>query len=356
MPLHSSFLRPGSKLDSYVLIKKLGSGFSADVWSAQVEAQVPGLDVNVGDKVAIKIYKNTILEYPDHSLRIGREFMVAQRIQHKNLVRIHEYVLSSSRPNHNFMVMELVEGEMLSSYVKKRVKLNYNDAKEIFYQLHSALCELHIENILHRDIKPSNIIVQEDKNGVRAVLLDLGIVLLTNEKNMTIHSAFLGSKRWAPCEQLMGDSLDFRADLYSLASVFYFMVTGREPFEGEGTEAAIAVAMLRDNLKIPLIEGAEDWLIEKLNACLQTDLVKRPEKAEDILRRSSGRDLHWKPSNENDGKAIAKIISLIDKKYSNKDIINSIINYDMPEEYAGKLVDFVRKSLTASLGSAKKRE
>jgi len=182
------------------------------------------------------------------------------------------------------MVMELVEGETLGQFVSKNGKLEERVATNIVLQLLGAVSDLHAEDILHRDIKPNNIVIQESGQGIRAVLLDLGIVMLTREQSMTMQSSFLGSKRWAPYEQLMGEKTDFKSDLYSIAAVFYYMVSGNEPYQDKGTEASIAMEMIKNALSIPrdgMREGGR--FLDELDRCLNRNSSLRPDSAISLL-------------------------------------------------------------------------
>lgn len=275
-------LRRGLQVDAYTLIDRLGTGFSAEVWSAMVGAPPIGVDIQPGQNVAIKFFYGHAMALPDQVIRVEREFRIAQRIRHPNLIRIYEFVLASSRPHHNFLVMDVAEGRPLKDLISP-VGLSVQKSLQIGQQILLALNELHRENALHRDIKPGNIAVRDDTNGVHATLLDLGIVSILHERGVTAGSRFLGSKHWAPYEQLVGDPLDRRSDLYSVGAVLYHLLTGDVPYAGKPTEAAVAIEMNKRPLRLPDSVTVDISVREMINSCLSTDPAGRPATAQECL-------------------------------------------------------------------------
>lgn len=274
-------LRRGQQIDAYQLNDRLGFGFSAEVWSATARRVPPGVDVAKGQRVAIKFYHPHTMVSPDQVLRVEREYRIAQALRHPHLIRIYEFMLASPRPHHNFLVMDLAEGELLSDVIARK-RLPSKQVLIILAQLLSALDELHSAGARHRDVKPSNIFVSLGDRP-KTTLLDLGIVSVTHEKGITAVSRFVGSKHWAPLEQLVGGALDERSDLYSVAAVVYNALTQREPFSDRTTEAAVAVEMHSTSLSIPQTEGINSEIITMLNACLSAEPDRRPARARQCL-------------------------------------------------------------------------
>jgi hypothetical protein len=106
-------LRPGQRLDCYLLDRRLGRGHSAEVWKAKVATAIPGGDLRVGTVVALKVYFPSMMQ-GFQTLRIQREFAVAAELRHRNLAQVFDLVLSPSRPFHTFLAMEYIEGPTLS--------------------------------------------------------------------------------------------------------------------------------------------------------------------------------------------------------------------------------------------------
>ena len=278
----SAPLRRGLDVDIYRLKERLGAGYSAEVWSATVRKVPPGVDLEKNAQVAMKIYHSYAMALPDQVVRVEREFRIAQRIRHPHLVRIYEFMLASPRPHHCFLVMDLAKGQLLKDHVASK---NLSAAQNVVILRHmaSALDEMHTAGAIHRDVKPSNISVEVSGTQVHATLLDLGIVSITYEKNVTAGSRFMGSKHWAPYEQLLGQPLDERSDIYSLGAVAYNLFTGFEPFSGSPTEAAIAVQMSNRPLEIPLLADVPRDVIDVMNQALSSKPENRPRTVREIL-------------------------------------------------------------------------
>jgi eukaryotic-like serine/threonine-protein kinase len=277
------YLKRGLTIDCYKLIERLGSGFSAEVWSASVQRIPLGVDLIKNQKVAIKFYTANALAIPDQVIRVEREYRIAQRIRHPHLIRIYEFLLASPRPNHNFLVMDVAPGTSLATALKE-TKFELIESLKIIAQIFSGADALHSEGALHRDIKPGNIAFDKAEDGsINCLLLDLGIVSPMFEKSVTAVSRFVGSKHWAPLEQLVGENLDERSDIYSIGAVAYNLLVGVEPFSSSATEAAVAVKMSHTGLTIPDLAGIPTEITEMLNACLSNDPKSRPRSARECL-------------------------------------------------------------------------
>jgi tRNA A-37 threonylcarbamoyl transferase component Bud32 len=281
--VQGTHLQRGLMVDCYKLIDRLGSGFSAEVWSATVEQIPPGVDLTVGQRVAMKFYSANALAIPDQVIRVEREYRLAQRLRHPHLIRIYEFLLASPRPNHNFLVMDIAAGPSLSGWLKDQ-KFESDEILKIIAQIFSGADALHAAGALHRDIKPGNISIARDEEGnLHTVLLDLGIVSSMYEKSVTAVSRFVGSKHWAPLEQLIGDPLDERSDIYSIGAVAYNMFVGVEPFSRSATEAAVAVEMSRQRIAIPELASLPAEVTDMLNNCLSINRAERPRTASECL-------------------------------------------------------------------------
>lgn len=280
----SPYLQRGLQVDCYRLSERLGSGFSAEVWSAVVERIPPGVDLSQDQEVAIKFYTTNALAIPDQVIRVEREYRVAQRLRHPHLIRIYEFVLASPRPHHNFLVMDVAPGPTLAELLKTQ-KFDPDVALRIIAQILSGVEALHSAGALHRDIKPGNIAVsrEPESDEINCVLLDLGIVSPMFEKGVTAVSRFVGSKHWAPLEQLLGQALDPRSDLYSVGAVAYNMLVGVEPYTSSATEAAVAVEMSRNALAIPSLQSVPAEITDMLNSCLAINPASRPGNARECL-------------------------------------------------------------------------
>jgi serine/threonine protein kinase len=159
--------------------------------------------------------------------RFFLEAKIAGKLIHPNIVITHDAAKDDATET-PFIVMELVEGESLGDVLKRQKALQWREALNIAVQLAHALDYAHQNGIVHRDIKPSNVILTKD--GIPKIV-DFGIAKLYTA-NLTQTDVIVGTPVFMSPEQLLGESLDGRSDLFSLGSVVYNLVVGRPPFEG----------------------------------------------------------------------------------------------------------------------------
>jgi serine/threonine-protein kinase len=285
-PTSTQHLRAGHVIDAYRLEERLGRGFSAVVWKASVVGDIPGVQLRRGDTVAIKLYLPALVQGFE-TLRIQREFAVAAELRHPNLARVYDLVLSPSRPLHAFMVMELVQGGTLRSAIESQGRLIPLVVFRLAEQLFSALDEIHSQDALHRDVKAANIMVPRlTEREVEIKLVDLGIVSVPSEEKLTQASVFLGSKHSAPLEQLTGQRMDERTDIYGAGSVLYHALTGQPMYANAGPEGAIVVRMLNspDTLDVMHDDTPSLALLKGLvNRCISVKSSDRPRTAKECL-------------------------------------------------------------------------
>ncbi|MBA3993520.1 MAG: hypothetical protein C0469_08335 [Cyanobacteria bacterium DS2.3.42] len=171
--------------------------------------------------------------------RFENEARAANRLDHPNLIRVHDSgLLPDGQP---FFVMELVPGQTLADLLKKKGRLSLPQALTIFIQVGFALAYAHENGVIHRDLKPSNIMLVENSAGSlysSVKVVDLGIAKLTgvdefNQQTLTKTGEIFGSPLYMSPEQCMGITVDRRADLYSLGCVMYETLTGAPPIMGD---------------------------------------------------------------------------------------------------------------------------
>jgi len=273
-------LQPGLRVDHYRLLRRLGVGYSGEVWQVEVVSVPPGVAVVPGQVVAMKQYFPTVLNRSSDSLRIQREFRVASELRHENLVNVYDLVLSPSRTFGSFLVMEYVAGQSLKSLIPTH-GFEWQQCVLIGRQLCAALVELHSYGALHRDIKPANIIVLPGEQ-LSIKLLDLGIVSLLEEHGLTEASVFLGSKHTSAPEQLFGDEIDQRADIYALGATLYQCYQGKPLYDEEGPVTAVVRTMLESPRSCEAKPGAtaeERRFVSIVARCLALDPAERLSSA-----------------------------------------------------------------------------
>ena len=272
----------GQQLDSYELEQRLGRGASAEVWRAKLVSKIAGVNLNASAIVALKIYSASLLE-GFQPLRLHREFSIAANITHAHLARVYDLLISPNRPSHTFMAMEYIDGPTLKQHIATAGKLPPLRVAQIGIQLFSALEELHSLGALHRDVKAANIMLSGRDSDASIKLVDLGIVALTTDERLTAASVFLGSKHSAPLEQLTGQQLDARTDIYGAGSVLFHCLKGAPMYAGAGPEGAIVLQMMTRPAQLPSSlarTAAQRELIEFVNRCISVEQAARPDDAQ----------------------------------------------------------------------------
>jgi eukaryotic-like serine/threonine-protein kinase len=184
-----------------------------------------GEDVLLGRSVAIKL----LLDHgdPRSVARFQQEAQILARLQHPNVITVFDAGVDDGE---RFIVMELVDGPTLRELLDAEGRLAPERAGEIASLVASALGFAHERAVIHRDVKPSNVLLPPD-GGVK--LADMGIARLLSPEALTATLSVRGTALYIAPEQVRGDLVDARADLYSLGCVLFEMLTGRTPFEGD---------------------------------------------------------------------------------------------------------------------------
>ena len=202
------------------LSRLLGTGANGQVWLASDER----LQRPVAVKVLLPESVNEVSVQ-----RLEREARAAAAIQHPNVVHVFDYIEDAGR---TLIVMEFVEGETLLDMLAGGKTVAQNEAIELTAQICDGLAAAHRQHLVHRDLKPGNIIVTSD--GV-AKVLDFGIAKRTSrtEVRLTKTGAVIGTPQYMAPEQLTGESVDERADIYAAGLLLYEMLAGRPAFKGK---------------------------------------------------------------------------------------------------------------------------
>ena len=220
-------LKPGTLAGAYVLKKELASGGGGTVYEAHHRI--------LGRRAAVKVLRRQLASSPQMVARFVQEARAVNMIKHPSIVDIFEFDdLPDGRP---FYVMELLDGIDLRSILNERGRFPPGEVMEIFEPVCSALQAAHEMGIVHRDLKASNIFIG-NVGGARVVkLLDFGIAKLMHpdagEGGLTVVGTRLGTSYTMAPEQIRGDGVDARTDIYALGVVLYHLVTGQYPFRAE---------------------------------------------------------------------------------------------------------------------------
>ncbi len=269
----------------YNVIKRLGRGGMGDVYLAE--------QVRVGRRlVALKVLNQSWADNLQVVKRFEAEAATAGLIHHRNVVTIYDSRLTDD--GQIYVAMEFVAGQTLREFMAERKRLPLDEVVEITKQICAGLTAAHKLGIVHRDIKPDNIMLVGEEDGSLAVkLLDFGIARLSESQSANINTKpglILGTPAYMSPEQAagsIGDQIDARSDIYSVAIVIYEMLTGRVIFEGDSW-----LAVLRQHLYEPpsppsrFCEG--DYLPPAVDRVIMNALAKdrgqRPQSAVEFVR------------------------------------------------------------------------
>ena len=166
--------------------------------------------------------------------RFEREAQTAGKLNHRNIVAVHDYGVLSTEGA--FLVMELVEGETLSEVLKRKGKLDAKTVAAWFSQVLDGVEAAHKAGIVHRDLKPDNIFVTRNEDGtVRLCILDFGLARFSEREftdSLTARGTVMGTFGYMPPEQLRGEPTDERGDLFAAGVIIYEALRGEKPFPG----------------------------------------------------------------------------------------------------------------------------
>ena len=234
----------GGVLQSYHIIKKLGEGGMGAVYL--------GEHVKMGRKSAIKVMTQSLAQDTDAIARFNREAANAASINHVNVCAIYDFGETSDGTI--FLAMEYIEGEALTDLIKREGPLDLKRAGAILEQTGDALQAAHELGIVHRDLKPDNIMIAKARSGSDLVkVVDFGIAKAMGGEegqNVTRTGLVVGTPEYMSPEQLSGDKLDGRSDEYSLALVFFRMITGVLPFQADSAQEVMIKRLTDDPTRL----------------------------------------------------------------------------------------------------------
>jgi eukaryotic-like serine/threonine-protein kinase len=275
-------LESGRQFGHYSIQSRLGAGGMGEVYLAQ--------DTRLNRKVALKILPENISGDTDRLRRFEQEAHSASALNHPNILTIYEF---GSEEDTHFLAAEFVEGKTLRERLKGS-PVSLRAALEIAVQVASALDAAHRAGIVHRDIKPENVMIRDDDGLIK--LLDFGIAKLTEKlgetdseaateiKVQTNPGVIMGTASYMSPEQARGKPVDGRSDIFSLGVVFYEMLAGKPPFEGETSIEVIASILSKEPTPISqLIPGIPHEIERIINTTLRKDPDERFQTARDLL-------------------------------------------------------------------------
>ncbi len=267
-PASPPALTPGVVLEQrYQVMKCLGRGAMGEVYAA--------VHVGLRKKVALKVLRPELVAHPQMGSRFIREARIASGIVHPNIGAVTD---SGKTPDGAlFVVMEYIEGISLADSLERGDALTLTQALQMLRQICLGLGSIHAAGVVHRDLKPSNIMRVNDGTDVK--LIDFGIAKLLQDsggQHSTAAGVFVGTPSYAPPEQILGDGIDVRTDLYSLGVLAYRLLTGSLPFSADSV-ADLMKAHLNDKPKALPSHSSMGALSRPLRDLVASLLAKKRE-------------------------------------------------------------------------------
>jgi serine/threonine protein kinase len=260
----------GTTVSHYKILEKLGEGGMGVVYKAE--------DTKLKRTVALKFLPPELTRDPEAKERFTHEAQAASALEHPNICNIHE--IGETDDGRSFIVMACYEGQTLKDKIEGG-PLPFKNAIDLAIQIGQGLEKAHGKNIVHRDIKPANVMITDD--GI-AKILDFGLAKLRGRTVLTKTGTTLGTVTYMSPEQVKGDEIDRRSDIWSLGVVLYEMITGVVPFKGE-YENAIQYSIL--NVRPEAITGLRSGIpleVERIvNKCLEKDKAYRYQHIDELL-------------------------------------------------------------------------
>ena len=238
-------------------------------------------DKELGRMVALKLVRRDLTRDPNVSQRFKQELLLASKISHRNILRIHD--LGDGPEDTKFISMAYVEGQDLSQLLKKEGKLPLPRALNIAHQLCAALDAAHEEGVVHRDLKPQNILVDPHDH---IYVSDFGLAKsLESDLGITQTGQFLGTPRYMSPEQAETKPVDHRSDLYAFGLILCELVTGHLPFERAESTMQMLYQRVHETPRDPKLLNPDlpEDLVRIIQKCLERDVTLRYQSATELL-------------------------------------------------------------------------
>ncbi len=261
----------GRVLSHYRLEELLGAGGMGVVYRA--------MDLKLGRAVAIKLLSHKLTADESAKARFLREARTASTLDHPNIGVVYDF---GEQVGELFIVMALYEGETLKKRLEKGA-LNLADGVQVLCQLARGLEAAHRAGIVHRDIKPANVLLTRD-GGVK--ILDFGLAKLVSDsagQTMTQAGQAIGTVLYMSPEQLRGEPVDSRSDLWSFGVVAYEIFAGTSPFQTGSSATTIARILNDEPPSLARVPGIPSWLARLVSRLLRKNASERPQSATQVL-------------------------------------------------------------------------
>jgi TolB-like protein/Tfp pilus assembly protein PilF len=325
-------LAPGTKLGAFEILAALGAGGMGEVYRAR--------DTRLEREVAVKMLPRADAGDARTLDRFHREARVIASLNHPHICTLYDVGEHDGQP---FLLMELLDGGTLASRISSK-PLPVHETIEWGTQIADALHTAHARGIIHRDLKPANVMITA-RGDVK--ILDFGIAKLTGShaasdttaEALTMEGSTIGTVAYMAPEQVRGETVDSRADLFALGVVLYEMVTGRRPFGGTTTGVIAAAILNRDpappQAVNPAVPPALAAIIAKL---LEKDRALRYQDAADVradlkrVEREDSKVRHVSETGRGPGRAMPASVAVLPFRNMSTDADNAFFSDGITED------------------------
>jgi len=279
MEERKSVFNPGQMIAGrYEVLETLGFGAMGEVVCAADHALEK-------EEIALKILYPDRANIHNNLARFRKEVLLARKLTHRNIVQIFDF--GAAEGGYHYISMELVKGISLAKRIKLREHeiFSFPEILHILYQLCHALHYAHTHGIIHRDLKPDNVLLSE---GNQVKLTDFGVArCIKDQQHLTATGLMVGTPYYMAPEQITGEALDQRIDIYAMGIMAYEMVTGRRPFVDKDSSGVAAMHLLRP---LPEFEDLQfklpSWFRDFVHTCAEKSPNRRFQsmsEAADVL-------------------------------------------------------------------------
>ena len=265
---HGRFLPGTTVAGRYRIVALLGRGGMGEVYRAD--------DLTLGQPVALKFLPGRLVATDSHVQQLYDEVRMARKVSHPNVCRVFDVAETDGQ---HYVSMEYVDGEDLSSLLRRIGRLSEDKAVEIARQLCAALAAAHEEGVLHRDLKPANIML--DGRG-RVRLTDFGIAAMSEVR--------VGTPIYMAPEQLAGTEVSVKSDLYSLGLVLHELFTGKRVFEADDLNELSRLHQTSTAASLTSMAQLDPSVDRVIRRCLEREPAKRPSSALAVAAGLPGAD------------------------------------------------------------------
>jgi eukaryotic-like serine/threonine-protein kinase len=265
----------------YKVLRRLGVGAMGAVYL--------GEHMRIGRKDAIKVLRAAMARDPEAIARFTRGARNVSRIRHPNVCTLYDF--GDTKEGFHFLAMEFVDGPSLGELLEDQGPLSPDRAAMLTGQIGEALQAAHTLGIIHRDLKPDNIMVAREADGSEQVkVVDFDIARGPAEEEgpaVTRHGFVVGTPEYMSPEQLTGDPLDGRSDVYSMALVLFRMLTGKLPFEGDTAQEIMVQRLTKKPLTLSEAAGHpfSEALEQAVAQGLRRKAADRPDDARTLAQQ-----------------------------------------------------------------------